>query len=546
MATSTGSSRQWPTVRLHKNRRAFTQRVCKESLQSIESTLSGKGIEEQIALTIYKEKLCLKRMPWPVDDVRGEHLFWQRIELQFLRAEKKKEPQSAYHRILQHIIKHYVKGIHSRFQRPHFQLAKGLSLFIVHRLLSGIGFSHPLKKDQGHQEKKFRVGGEIAHVQALSKKGTVVLLPTHFSNLDSIIIGGVALKLGLPPLMYGAGLNLFNMRLLAYFMDRVGAYKIDRRKKNLIYLETLNVFTKSVLAYGCPLLFFPGGTRSRMGVLNEKLKLGMLSNTVSAQRELLQQKRKKKKIFLVPVVLNYHFVLEAPALIRQYLKKTGQARYYADDDMYSTSYRIFSFLVKFFTKRSEVSVSIGHPMDVVGNYVDKAGQSIGPNGRVIDISGYFKLNGRISEDKQREREYTRLLSRRINEVYYRYNEVLVSHVVAFTAFRLMRKVHNRLDLYDFLRLPEEDLWLDRKGFLLSCGRVRDAVVARAASGQLRHEARMQAKIDSLIAVGVSYCGMYHTARPLVMDRAGRIGTRDIHTLYYYHNRLSGYDLETYV
>src|SRR5204863_9543615 len=59
-----------------------------------------------------------------------------------------------------------------------------------------------------------------------------ILVPTHFSNLDSILIGWIIHAMGLPAFIYGAGLNLFNIKIFAYFMNSLGAYKVDRRKKD--------------------------------------------------------------------------------------------------------------------------------------------------------------------------------------------------------------------------------------------------------------------------------------------------------------------------
>ncbi len=79
--------------------------------------------------------------------------------------------------------------------------------------------------------KKVELRGEVDLVRTLHQEHTIVLLPTHFSNLDSVLLGyGIHLS-GLPPFLYGAGLNLYNNRIVAYFIDRLGAYKLDRRKK---------------------------------------------------------------------------------------------------------------------------------------------------------------------------------------------------------------------------------------------------------------------------------------------------------------------------
>ena len=93
----------------------------------------------------------------------------------------------------------------------------------------------------------------------------------------------------MPPFIYGAGLNLFNISIFAYFMNALGAYKVDRRKKNLMYLETLKTYSKEAIQFGCHSLFFPGGTRSRSGIIESRLKLGLLSTAIEAQRANFQQ-----------------------------------------------------------------------------------------------------------------------------------------------------------------------------------------------------------------------------------------------------------------
>ena len=40
--------------------------------------------------------------------------------------------------------------------------------------------------------------------------------------------------------------------------------------------------------------------------------------------------------------------------------------------------------------------------------------------------------------------------------------------------------------------------------------------------------------------------MYHSKRTLKKDKNGNITTEDMNTLFYYHNRLVGYDLEKHI
>src|SRR6185369_9580156 len=162
--------------------------------------------------------------------------------------------------------------------------------------------------------------------------------------------------------------------------------KVDRRKKNLPYFETLKTYSNLAIQKGAHSLFFPGGTRSRSGMIEKQLKLGLLNSTIEAQRNLYLDAKegdKVRKIFIVPVSLNYHFVLEAPDLIDEYLSAKGQDRYLPEQDKYG-SWQLLQFLFKFFTKGSNISVSIGRGLDVMGNYVDDQGNSLDAQGRIID------------------------------------------------------------------------------------------------------------------------------------------------------------------
>jgi glycerol-3-phosphate O-acyltransferase len=187
---------------------------------------------------------------------------------------------------------------------------------------------------------------------------------------------------------------------------------------------------------GAHSIFFPGGTRSRSGALESHLKLGLLGTAIEAQRNLYMQATPDevvRKIFVVPVTLNYHFVLEAPDLVDEYLTSKGADRYLPEQDKYG-SWQLLQFLFKFFTKGSNISVSIGRGLDVMGNNVDDDGNSLDSQGRVIDTRDYFISSGEITIDKQRDDEYTRMLSRRIVSEYHRINRVFASHLVAFVAF----------------------------------------------------------------------------------------------------------------
>ncbi len=75
-------------------------------------------------------------------------------------------------------------------------------------------------------------------------------------------------------------------------------------------------------------------------------------------------------------------------------------------------------------------------------------------------------------------------------------------------------------------------------------RVRTEVLTFAAQGKIRvSEELTHGSITDMIAHGLSNLGLYHHQLPLIRNKAGDITTRDICSLFYYHNRLNGYGLE---
>ncbi|MHA7131614.1 1-acyl-sn-glycerol-3-phosphate acyltransferase [Algoriphagus namhaensis] len=544
---------EWPVVKLARERKDFVKKVAMESQDRVLG-ITGEDpdvLKEELETTLYREKLRIKQNPWAVDP-DDEEDFWREVKANLLGlntgpklTEKKKSEE--YIKILNRITTRYSEEIASNFKATHYKFTRSVVTYGFSRLLNAArvkGF-RSIFSNQYTLQDKIQITGETDQLRELATKGTIVMVPTHFSNLDSILIGWIISVLGLPPFIYGAGLNLFNISIFAYFMNALGAYKVDRRKKNLLYLETLKTYSKEAIQFGCHSLFFPGGTRSRSGKIEKKLKLGLLSTAIEAQRANYQDGKNdvSGKIFIVPVTINYHFVLEAPGLIRDHLSITGQERYYKENDEFSTSYKISKFLVKFFTKGSDISVSIGRAMDVLGNYVDNDGRSLDKKGRQIHTRDYFISDGQITEDQQREEEYTNRLGVRIVEEFHKINRVFSSHLVAFVAFEIIQQRNRKLDLFDLIRLPEEEIFIDYVEFKQACQLLLDEILALKAQGLIDTAPHLSKAMDELIDDGLNNVGMYHAKRPLIKDKSGNLVTEDMSLLYFYHNRLTGYGLE---
>lgn len=540
-------------VKLARERKEFVKKVAALSEERI-LDLIGKNpeiLKEELETTLYREKLRIKQNPWDVDP-DDEGPFWGEVKNNLLQIHSevsltKAKKLEAYKAVLSKITSRYSEEIASNFKATHYKFTRRVVTYGFSRLLNAArvkGFGS-LFSNQYTLQDKIQITGQTAQIRELATKGTIIMVPTHFSNLDSVLIGWIISVLGMPPFIYGAGLNLFNISIFAYFMNALGAYKVDRRKKNLMYLETLKTYSKEAIRFGCHSLFFPGGTRSRSGIIESKLKLGLLSTAIEAQRANFQQgiTDVSGKIFIVPVTINYHFVLEAPSLIQDYLSQTGQERYYKENDEFSNSYKISKFLFKFFTKGSDISVSIGRAMDVMGNYVDQDGNSIDKWGREVNTEEYFMSNGKVTVDAQREEEYTQMLGKRIVEEFHKINRVFSSHLVAFVAFELIQTKNAKMDLFDLIRLPQEDLVVGYEEFKAACQVVLDKIFELKAQGKIDAAPHLYRSMDEIITHGLENVGMYHAKRPLIKNKEGNLATEDMSLLYFYHNRLHGYGLE---
>ena len=530
---------EWPIQKLYAKREALVKEVTEFTVNRIKEMNRGDA-DEVIARTLYKEQARTREEPWKVDPPK-EGSLWKR-----LRRKLTNSPESSED-ILHEIVSGYANEIAGGFNIKTYRFARWFLFAFFNRLLNTAGkrnFGRIYSRRQLLLRERFKRHGETELLQKLSTKGTIVLVPTHFSNLDSIMIGWAVDSLGIAPMSYGAGLNLYNNRILAHYMERLGAYTLDRRKKNDIYLETLKAFSMLSVKQGTHTLFFPGGTRERSGSLEGRLKAGLLGTVVEAQRSHFEE-GSDEKIVIVPLVICYSFVLEAKKLIGDHLKKTGKEFYYSDSDQI-TLLGTTGFMWKLFSESSEIQLSFGKPMDVMGNFVDENGTSLDQNGQKIDLKDYFISNGQIKPDLQREREYTKRLADIIVERYHVENIALASHVVAFTAFNLLKHYYPKLDLYGLLRLPPEDSEISYETFEGAVAQIKFHLENMANEGKIKLSRMIKGEVKDLIENGLKNLGIYHKNAPLKMDKQQQLLSQDMELLYYYHNRLTGYGLEELV
>ena len=538
--------RDWPIHKLYEDRDGLIDTVDEQTVEHILEK-HGERIGDLISRVSYLELIRLKETPWKVDPPNEEQ-FWKRVRSEVTSNDKRKPEvrQKNNIELLKRIIHRYTTEIAGNFKESTFLFARKFLTIFFKRLLNAAAGKkfRRLWSTRLELYERIKIHGDVEHVRNMFNHGTVVILPTHLSNLDSIMIGyALDAVVGLPAFSYGAGLNLYESEIFAFYMTRLGAYRVDRRKKNPIYLDSLKIMSQVMLERGTNSLFFPGGTRSRSGEIERELKYGLLNSLLSAQRSIYQNGG-SQKIIVVPLIIGYHCTLEAQALINSHLKSTGEEKFVGSGKRLLTVRSLLSFAWKFFSQSSEIHLSFGEPMDVLGYPLDSDAKSVDERGMEVDIKEFFTLHGKIEANRQRESVYTRKLAEKVVENYERYYVVLTSHLAAFTAFQLMKKIHPSMDLYALLRLPVDLLSIPYPLFKETYLKFLAILKKMEKEKKIRLQAELHnPEIDEIIRHGIKHLGTFHAVLPLKFGNKNNILPRNPMLVYYYHNRLSGFQIE---
>jgi glycerol-3-phosphate O-acyltransferase len=149
----------------------------------------------------------------------------------------------------------------------------------------------------------------LERVRAAAKRGTLVLLPSHKSHVDYIILSRVLhdARMQLPLIAAGDNLSFFP---LGPILRRAGAFFIRRSfRGDRLYSVVVDAYMRRLLKDGWTLEFFIEGGRSRTGKLLAP-KLGLLSIVVDAALGTPD-----RDIFFVPVSIGYDRVVEESSYV---------------------------------------------------------------------------------------------------------------------------------------------------------------------------------------------------------------------------------------
>ena len=179
----------------------------------------------------------------------------------------------------------------------------------------------------------------------------------------------------------------------------------------------------------------------------------------------------------------------------------------------------------------------GRPLDPFGNDVTDDGESIDRAGRIVDPASYVRgADGEVTDDDQRDAEYTRALGRRLAAGVSRSSRCSTRRTCsrARSTTRFAKRAGTR-DIYRLLRAPPAAARAStRRPRSTSVERLR-ARLAEHPSGAPSIRTTPSRRRPTSSTTRVRGLSTYHT-RPIVERAGDMLHVRDMKLLYYYQNR----------
>ncbi len=151
----------------------------------------------------------------------------------------------------------------------------------------------------------------LNRLKVMSQKGPLVLIPSHKSHIDYLILSYILWHNNMPCPLIAAGKNLSFWPLGPIFRSG-GAFFIRRTfKGQLLYSRVFSAYINKLLQEGFNLEFFIEGGRSRTGKMILP-KLGLLSIIIDAFK-----KGACEDMVIAPIYIGYDRVLEESAYLHE-------------------------------------------------------------------------------------------------------------------------------------------------------------------------------------------------------------------------------------
>jgi glycerol-3-phosphate O-acyltransferase len=146
----------------------------------------------------------------------------------------------------------------------------------------------------------------LLQIREVLSNGPIVLIPTHRSYVDFLIVSYVFFEFDLPLPRIAAGEDFLGILFVNWIFRRSGAFFLRRSfKEDALYIALFTEYVQRLICDWSPIEFFIEGRRSRTGKsLNPKR--GLLSICIEPFFE-----KKIPDLIMVPISISYEKVIEA-------------------------------------------------------------------------------------------------------------------------------------------------------------------------------------------------------------------------------------------
>jgi glycerol-3-phosphate O-acyltransferase len=154
----------------------------------------------------------------------------------------------------------------------------------------------------------------LEKVRAAARKGPLIIVPSHKSHIDYLVLSYVFLERDLVPPLVAAGANL-SFWPLGFFFRRGGAFFLRRTfRGDKLYSAVFRAYVRKMLRESFNIEFFIEGGRSRTGKLLAP-KLGLLGMMVEAALD--DDGAHARKAQVVPISIGYEKVIEEKSYAKE-------------------------------------------------------------------------------------------------------------------------------------------------------------------------------------------------------------------------------------
>ncbi|MFW5966731.1 MAG: 1-acyl-sn-glycerol-3-phosphate acyltransferase, partial [Persicimonas sp.] len=194
----------------------------------------------------------------------------------------------------------------------------------------------------------------LEQVRESARESSIVLVPSHKSHVDYLVLSYILYNYGMIPPLIAAGVNLSFWPLGPIFR-RAGAFFIRRSfRGEELYPVVFREYLIRQMEEGYPIEFFIEGTRSRTGKLI-KPKYGMLDMILNAYTS-----GRIDSVSIVPISIGYEKIIEEGSYRREVL---GAEK---EKESLTGLLKTPRFLT---SKYGRLYIEFGDPIDV-GEYLD--------------------------------------------------------------------------------------------------------------------------------------------------------------------------------